>query len=74
MRIRNGFKETFFVALINDDIIIGMDFRGQVLKWMWKMIFFGLKKKKKKPGTPPPRIAKSTSVSELKNVVFAILL
>ena len=30
---------------------------------------------KKKPGaTPPPRIAKSTSVSELKNVVFAILL
>ena len=73
MRIRNGFKETFFVALSNDDIIIGMDFRGQVLKWMWKMNFFGLKKKK--PGaTPPPRIAKSTSVSELKNVVFAILL
>lgn len=34
MRIRNGFKETFFVALSNDDIIIGMDFRGQVLKWM----------------------------------------
>lgn len=73
MRIRNGFKETFFVALSNDDKIIGMDFRGQVLKWMWKMIFFGLKKKKKL-GTPPPRIAKSTSVSELKNVVFAILL
>lgn len=34
MRIRNGFKETFFVALSSDDIIIGMDFRGQVLKWM----------------------------------------
>ena len=33
------------------------------------------KKKRKKPvGTPPPRIAKITSVSELKNVVFAILL
>ena len=33
---------------------------------------------KKKPGATPPhphkRIAKSTSVSELKNVVFAILL
>ena len=34
IRIRNGFEETFFVALSNDDIIIGMDFRGQVLKWM----------------------------------------
>ena len=33
------------------------------------------KKERKKPvGTPPPRIAKITSVSELKNVVFAILL
>lgn len=52
MRIRNGFKETFFVALSNDDIIIGMDFRGQVLKWMWKMIFFGLKKKKKNRAHP----------------------
>ena len=40
MRIRNGFKETFFVALSNDDIIIGMDFRGQVLKWMRKNEFF----------------------------------
>ena len=49
MRIRNGFKETFFVALSNDDIIIGMDFRGQVLKWMWKMNFFGLKKKNRAP-------------------------
>ena len=37
--------------------------------------FFWSEKKKKKPGgTPPSRIAKSTSVSELKNVVFAILL
>ena len=34
MRIRYGFKETFFVALSNDDLIIGMDCRGQVLKWM----------------------------------------
>ena len=70
MRIRNGFKETFFVALSYDDIIIGMEFRGQVLKWMCFLVW----KKKKTGATPPPRIAKSTSVSELKNVVFAILL
>ena len=31
------------------------------------MNFFGLKKKKN-GGTPPPRIAKSTSVSELKTL------
>ena len=36
--------------------------------------FFWSEKKKKLGATPPPRIAKSTSVSELKNVVFAILL
>ena len=57
MRIRYGFKETFFVALSNDDLIIGMDCRGQVLKWMWKMNFFGLKKKekrKKKTGRHTP--------------------
>lgn len=29
--------------------------------------------KKNQGATPPPRIAKNTSVSELKNVVFAIL-
>ena len=32
------------------------------------MNFFGLKKKKKKPGGTPPPSAKSTSVSELKNL------
>ena len=74
MRIRNGFKETFFVALSNDDIIIGMDFRGQVLKWMLKIEFFWSEKKKNRAPHPHKRIAKSTSVSELKNVVFAILL
>ena len=52
IRIRNGFEETFFVALSNDDIIIGMDFRGQVLKWMWKMNFFGLKEKKNRAAHP----------------------
>ena len=36
--------------------------------------FFWSEKKKKKPGGTPPPSAKSTSVSELKNVVFAILL
>ena len=34
MRIRNGFKETFFATLSNDGIVMVMDFRVQVLKWM----------------------------------------
>ena len=59
MRIRNGFKETFFATLSNDGIVMVMDLRVQVLKWMSKMKFFGLKKKKP-GGTPPTRIAKTT--------------